>query len=170
MRDRFKVVPPAAAPGSEEGARSAPSERPGAAAPPDPQFNPAASPARPLRRSAVEKLRILACVDACRVRGELGAFLRREGLYNVQIQRWRQQRDQGLLSPLATADSPPARLSAVAELERLRRENARLEKKLRKAEFVIELQKKACDLLGIPRRRPESGEDASRPSPRKPSP
>lgn len=169
MRDRLKIVPPAAAPGSEEGARSAPAERPGAAAAPDPEFVSRREPPRP-RHSAVEKLRILACVDALRVRGELRAFLKREGLYHVQIQRWRQQREEGRLSPVNQNASPAPRVSAVVELERLRRENARLEKKLRKAEFVIELQKKACDLLGIPRRRQENGEAASKPSPRKPAP
>jgi len=170
MRDRLKVIPPAAAPGSEEGARSAPAEREGAAAAPDPEFVPAAEPARRPRRSAVEKLRLLACVDACRVRGEQRALFRREGLQSSQIQRWRRQRAEGLLSPLAAAEAHLPKRSAVAELARLRRENARLEKKLRQAEYVIELQKKACRILGIPRKRRESGEDASMPSPKRPAP
>lgn len=112
-------------------------------------------PEKPVRRrfTAEYKLRILQEADGCRESGQLGAFLRREGLYSSHLATWRQQRDEGTLAGLAPKrrgrkPSPDAPL--VVENERLRRENQRLTAKLRQAETIIEVQKKLSEILGIP--------------------
>lgn len=115
---------------------------------------PAADPEvsdRPQRRtfSTADKLRILEEVDRARP-GDIGAILRREGLYSSNVGRWRRQRDAGLLRGLASAkpgpQNPPAQPHKSA-LDRLERENARLRDQLARAEAVIELQKKVAQLL-----------------------
>ena len=106
---------------------------------------------RPQRRtfSTADKLRILEEVDRARP-GDIGAILRREGLYSSNVGRWRRQRDAGLLRGLAPArpgpKSPPAQPHKT-DLDRLERENARLRDQLARAEAVIELQKKVAQLL-----------------------
>lgn len=94
------------------------------------------------------KLRLIAEADQCR-RGELGALLRRERLYSNQLQAWRRQLAEGGAQALRkTAPGPRAKLSPEQrELERLRGENARLERKLEIANGCLELQKKALQML-----------------------
>lgn len=105
------------------------------------------------------KLRILEEVDACSTSGQVGAVLRREGLYHSNIRTWRQQREKGTLEGLSPkkrgrkAKEPNPLAARVAELER---ENRRLTEKLRKAETIIEVQKKVSEILGIPQ--DDSGE------------
>ncbi len=121
---------------------------------------------KPVRRrfTAEYKLRILREADRCSESGQLGALLRREGLYSSHLATWRQQRDEGTLAALtpkrrgrkATPDG-----SLMAENQRLRRENLRLTEKLRQAETIIEVQKKLSEVLGIPLAKPES--DGSEP-------
>jgi transposase-like protein len=110
---------------------------------------------KPVRRrfTAEYKLRILREVDRCTQPGQLGALLRREGLYSSHLTTWRQQRDEGTLAGLTPKRrgrkaSPDAPL--VAENDRLRRENQRLTAKLRQAETIIEVQKKLSEILGVP--------------------
>ena len=110
---------------------------------------------KPVRRhfGAEYKLRVLREADRCTESGQLGALLRREGLYSSHLTAWRQQRDEGTLAGLAPKRrgrkaSPEAPL--VAENERLQRENQRLAAKLRQAETIIEVQKKLSEILGIP--------------------
>ena len=115
---------------------------------------------RPVRRrfAAEYKLRILREADACTEPGQLGALLRREGLYSSHLTAWRKQRDEGTLAALtpkrrgrkANPDAP-----VIAENERLKRENQRLAAKLRQAETIIEVQKKLSEILGIPLPPPE---------------
>lgn len=119
---------------------------------------------KPARRRfpAKEKLRILREADRCREPGQLGAMLRREGLYSSHLTEWRRQREAGALAALAPRKrGRPARVPPwtrrVAELEC---ENARLQRRLQQAEAIIEIQKKVSALLGIPLNHPGSGESA----------
>src|SRR5438093_177041 len=105
------------------------------------------------RFSAQYKLGVVRQADACAGSGELGALLRREGLYSSHLTTWRRQWEQGSLAALspkkrgrpAAPSSPLAR--RVAELER---ENAQLTQRLRQAETIISVQKKVSEILGIP--------------------
>jgi transposase-like protein len=105
---------------------------------------------RPARRrfSAAEKLRILQEVDACPP-GELGALLRREGLYRSHLKQWRDQRDAGSLQPKRRGRKPKADSALQSENDRLRRENERLAARLKKAEVIIDVQKKVSEILGL---------------------
>jgi transposase-like protein len=112
-------------------------------------------PERAARRrfTAEYKLRVLREADTGAGAGEIGALLRREGLYSSHLTTWRRQREQGALAALtpkkrgraAGPVSPLAR--RVAELER---EKARLERRLKQAETIIEVQKKVSEILGLP--------------------
>jgi len=105
--------------------------------------------ARPQRRTftADYKRRILQEADRCTQPGQLGALLRREGLYSSHLTTWRRQRQRGELATKKRGQ-PPAD-PTVKEVERLRRENERLRKQLANAETIIEVQKKLCSLLGV---------------------
>jgi len=106
--------------------------------------------ARARRRhfTAIYKLAILRQADLCRD-GELGALLRREGLYSSHLTAWRRQRDQGELDALQPRRrGRPPKPAADAELTRLRQENERLTQRLAAAETVIDIQKKVAGLLG----------------------
>ena len=99
--------------------------------------------------TAAYKVRILREADACEP-GQLGALLRREGLYSSHLTHWRGQRDRGLLAALAPQRrGRPARAAGEQELARLRQENERLTQKLAAAETVIDIQKKVSALLGL---------------------
>jgi transposase-like protein len=114
---------------------------------PDPEV-----PAKVQRRTftAEYRRRILKEADASRKRGELGALLRREGLYSSHLVNWRRQRDQGeLLAGRARKRGPTAK-SIDPRVKQLEVENRRLERKLARAETIITLQKKIAELLGIP--------------------
>jgi transposase-like protein len=95
--------------------------------------------------SAEYKLRILAEAEASTVRGQIGALLRREGLYASTLDKWRQQRVRGTLGGEKRGPKVDAQ---AAELRRLQRENERLQQQLRRAENIIEIQKKLAVLLG----------------------
>jgi transposase len=115
--------------------------------------------ARRRRFTAEYKLRILREVDGCAKPGELGALLRREGLYSSHLAHWRRQRREGLRSKKrgrkAEADAEQAR--RLAELEK---ENERLRRRLKKAETLLDVQKKLSEVLGVPLKADESDEDA----------
>jgi transposase len=94
-------------------------------------------------------VRILREADACAA-GQVGALLRREGLYSSHLTHWRGQRDRGLLAAFAPQRrGRPARAAGEQELARLRQENERLTQKLAAAETVIDIQKKVSALLGL---------------------
>ncbi len=97
--------------------------------------------AKRTKRTREYKLGVLAEIDANP--GKTGVILRREGLYSSSLTRWRQWRDE-----MSTQKKPTsANKQMHNELAKLQRENARLKMKLQKAEGLIELQKKASDLL-----------------------
>lgn len=113
---------------------------------PDPEVIPKAE----RRRFTAEyKLRILAEADACKKRGEIGALLRREGLYSSHLDKWRAQRKRGVLQALTPQKRGPKANAQAAEIVRLRRENDRLRARLQQAEAIIEIQKKLSVLLGL---------------------
>jgi transposase-like protein len=117
---------------------------------PDPEVH-----ARARRRTftAAYKLRILDAVEAARGSGEIGALLRREGLFSSHLTKWKAQRRAGALRALAPqrrgpkAHAPNPLAGRVAELER---DNRRLTHRLARAEAINEIQKKVSELLGIP--------------------
>lgn len=91
--------------------------------------------------SAAYKRRILEEADGARP-GEIGLILRREGLYSSQLASWRKWRS-GVTSKKTSKET-----ELLAENRRLEKENAKLKLKLRKAEAMLELQKKAAEILG----------------------
>jgi len=114
---------------------------------PDPEVVPKAE-----RRkfSAEYKVRILEEADRCTERGEIGALLRREGLYSSHLSTWRRQRDQGILSGLSPKKrGRKGKDDLEKELVELRREKKRLQARLEEAEMIIDVQKKLSRLLGL---------------------
>ncbi len=111
-------------------------------------------PERAKRRrfSAQYKLRILEEAEACRAPGEVGALLRREGLYSSQLTAWRRARREGSLQALAKPRGPQGRRRdpVARENERLRQENARLQRRLAQAQAILEIQKKPPRSWGSP--------------------
>jgi transposase len=103
--------------------------------------------------TAEYKQRILAEADAVSAcPGSIGALLRREGLYSSHLVTWRRERQAGILKALTPHKRGPKskRHPMEEENQKLRRENERLTEELRKAEIVIEVQKKVGALLGWP--------------------
>jgi transposase-like protein len=110
---------------------------------------------KPVRRTftAEYKRRILEEADRCTRPGELGALLRREGLYSSHLTTWRKHREQGMLNGLAPKKrgrKPKPKDPLLEENERLLRENARLAARLKQAEVITDVQKKLSKILGIP--------------------
>ena len=126
--------------------------------PPDPEV-----PEKAVRRrfTAEYKLDILRQADHSRTPGEIGALLRREGLYSSHLTTWRRQSEAGILSALR----PKQRGRKLSqhplqpEVDRLRKENRRLQKRLQRAELIIDIQKKISQMLGIPMENAEIGEE-----------
>lgn len=101
--------------------------------------------------TAEYKLRILQETDTCS-EGQIGAILRREGLYSSHLTTWRRQRQAGQLAALTDnkrGRKPLPENPLNAEVERLRRENQRLSHRLEQAELIIDIQKKASAILNI---------------------
>jgi transposase-like protein len=116
---------------------------------------------RPKRRrfTAEYKLRILREADACKGDGDLGALLRREGLYSSHLATWRQQRDEIAKAGLKARKRGPKPKGVDPRIKRLERENARLKRRLEEAETIIDFQKKLSKLLGIPLKPHDSSEN-----------
>ena len=117
---------------------------------------------RPVRRRfpAAYKARIVREADACAEPGHIGALLRREGLYASYLGKWRQRLREGGEAALAEAKRgrKPKRTPMDVENERLRKQNARLERRLKQAETIIEIQKKVSEILGVPLARIDESE------------
>ena len=97
--------------------------------------------------TAAYKQVILEKADRCRRPGEVGALLRREGLYSSHLTRWRVQLRAGQLEPRRRGRKANPQATEVARLERA---NARLQVQLERAELVIDAQKKLCQLFNLP--------------------
>jgi transposase-like protein len=101
--------------------------------------------------SAAYKLAVLEEADHCSNPGEIGALLRREGLYSSHLTMWRRERAAGALAALGRRRGRKASLSVEQKrLAALTGENARLKRELEQARTIIEVQKKLCTLLGLP--------------------
>lgn len=118
-----------------------------------PEVNDPEVTAKAKRRSfsAEYKKKILAELDAASGTGAIGELLRREGLYSSTIAYWRKERDSAIHSAFSQKRGPePKHNPFSSENEKLRRQNQRLEEELRKAELIIDIQKKVATLLGRP--------------------
>jgi transposase-like protein len=128
--------------------------------------------AAPRRRTftAEFKRQVLAEADACAELGEVGALLRRHGLYSSHLTEWRRQRDDGTLAGLAPrrrGRKAQERNPLTVEVARLQGENRRLLARAERAERLVELQKKVAELLGdpLPSPPPELMPDSPEPPP-----
>ena len=104
------------------------------------------------RFTAEYKLKVLRETDGCKQAGEIGALLRREGLYWSNLTNWRKQRASGELAGLSARKRGPQRREKNVLAERVReleRENERLKRRAERAEGIVELQKKVSEILGI---------------------
>jgi len=116
---------------------------------PDPEVLPQA---KRRRYSAKYKLEILKKTDALAESGEVGALLRREGLYYSHLRTWRRQREEGSLAGLAPkkrGPKPDPDREVRQRIAQLEKENRRLADRLEKAELIIDVQKKISRILGI---------------------
>src|SRR5258706_4217284 len=108
--------------------------------------------ARRRRFSDADKRRILAAADRCTRPGEVGALMRREGVYSSSLSTWRRQREAADLAALAPQKRGPKSDPQRAEMQhiaQLTRDNQRLQSRLDKALLVIEVQKKVALLIGF---------------------
>ena len=114
-------------------------------------------PARHVRRrfTTAYKLAILRRADACTRHGELGALLRKEGLYSSHLITWRQQCEVGLTPKKRGRKA----MRVDPQLKKLEHENRRLTSRLQKAEALLAFQKKVSELLQIPLKPFVSDED-----------
>lgn len=94
--------------------------------------------------TAAYKLRIVKEAQTCTAPGQIGALLRREGIYSSNLAKWRRQAEEGLIPKKRGPQKPDASIRRIAELEK---ENVKLVHKLKQAELIIEVQKKVADLL-----------------------
>ena len=122
------------------------------AAAPDPEVT-----ARHARRRFTThyKLEILRKADACTRPGQLGALLRKEGLYSSLLVTWRRQREEGLTPKKRGRKVKPVD----PQLKKLEQENRQLTRRLQKAEALLAFQKKVSELLQIPLKPFVSDED-----------
>ena len=107
------------------------------------------------RFTAAYKLEILRKADACTRPGELGALLRKEGLYSSHLVTWRHQRANGLTPKKRGRRAKPVD----PRVKKLEHENRRLTRRLQKVEALLEFQKKVSELLQIPLKPMPSDED-----------
>ena len=119
---------------------------------PDPEV-----PAKAQRRkfTAEYKLRIVREAERCKELGEIGALLRREGLYSSLLTAWRREVEQGTRAALRSKKRGPKARVVDPRVKEVERENARLRKRLEHAELIIAVQKKVSALLGIPLESPD---------------
>lgn len=103
--------------------------------------------------TSAEKQRIVREADRCSKPGEIGALMRREGIYSSMLANWRKQQanaQRAALAPRRRGPKPAANLAEVRQLKQLNGEVARLQRELDRAHTIIDVQKKLCTLLGLP--------------------
>ena len=103
----------------------------------DPTHQRADGPRRRRAFTASEKLAYLRAYEQACEHGEGGAYLRREGLYSSLICEWRKQRDAGVLAGKRPGERVGRLTAEQAEMARLRRENARMSKRLSTTEAAL---------------------------------
>ena len=131
-----------------EGARRA-SGNASPIAPPNPEV---AATARRRQFTSAQRTRILNAADACKVPGEIGALLRREGIYSSLLATWRKQRASAQHSALQSQKRGPKVNPLLAQahgMAQLTRDNDKLRRQLAQAHTIIDVQKKVCSLLGL---------------------
>ena len=104
------------------------------------------------RFTAEYKQKVLREAGDCERPGEIGALLRREGLYWSNLTNWRKQRERGELAGLGGKRRGPRRQEKNPLADRVReleRDNTRLKRRAERAEGLVELQKKVSEILGI---------------------
>ena len=100
-----------------------------------------------------DKHRILDAADRCTQPGEIGALLRKEGIYSSHLSTWRRQRaadERAALAPQKRGRKADPIQAEDRRVLQLTQENDRLRRKLAQANAIIDVQKKLCDLLGLP--------------------
>jgi transposase len=110
------------------------------------------SKAKRRRFTAEYKRKVLQEADACTESGQIGALLRREGLYSSHLVTWRHARERGELEGLAPKKRGPKAQEPnplAQQLEALERENARLKAENAKLQIICDVQKKVSQLLGV---------------------
>ena len=118
-------------------------------APPNPEV---AATAHRRQFTSAERARILNAADACKVPGEIGALLRREGIYSSLLATWRKQRATAQRSALESQKrglKVNPLLAQTQGMAQLTRENDRLRRQLAQAHTIIDVQKKVSSLLGL---------------------
>jgi hypothetical protein len=135
--------------GALEDARRSAGNAPSGARP-DPEV---VATARRRQFTSGDKRRILDAADRCTQPGEIGALLRKEGIYSSHLSTWRRQRtadERAALEPQPRGRKADAVLAEDRRVLQLTQENDRLRRKLAQANAIIDVQKKLCDLLGLP--------------------
>lgn len=132
-----------------EDARRAAGNAPSGARP-DPEV---VATARRRQFTSGDKRRILDAADRCTQPGEIGALLRKEGIYSSNLTTWRRQRaaeERAALEPQKRGRKVDSAKTEDRRVLQLTQENDRLRRKLAQANAIIDVQKKLCTLLGLP--------------------
>lgn len=101
------------------------------------------------RHTVAYKLKVLETVSVLRSQGNgaIGAYLRKEGLYYSSVRLWQRLQAQGKLTSSHRGSKQKSREELLGEIKRLRRHNEQLEKRLKKTELIVDLQKKLSQVL-----------------------
>ena len=138
---------------ASQGARRATEDASSIASPPGPEV---AATAKRRQFSSSERHRILAAADRCSKTGEIGALLRREGIYSSQLAAWRKRRvasEHAALAPQRRGRKADPALAQARRVAELTREIEGLRRKLAQAHTIIDVQKNSAPYSGCPRPR-----------------
>ena len=116
---------------------------------PDPEVKPSTRTRR--RLTVGYKLKVLAAVEELRLQGDgaIGAYLRKEGLYYATVHKWAKLQEKGLLTSNKPGPQQKSHKALQSEITKLRRKLEQTEKKLKKTELIVDLQKKLSSFLAI---------------------